>query len=568
MLQFQSKFTIDPALCLGADSSGSGEILFVIDQCSRQDEWVTVGSVKLVDQQILESSHVLTAFTGNRSHQQKQTSSSSQSSHRALEEERARGPQLASGMISSGTKLVAYSTEGHLTCFDRQLSRRIPCEAATLVLMTKRRKPVMIRCAAAARSSDDLFFFSLVGSRSLYVLYFVDSREEGGVVARMSEPIRIESTALEHDGIALLECHPSLSYVVVAGIEGPAEVYSYAPLLQRIRAQTTGAAGDGRHHRHANLDGHGEGHEDQDDDEREPETGSSGTATSKLPPRPRQLSIASATNATKSTGTTAALRKGIFSLFGQQVEVVPDFVLTAVIHAPTPPPLQPSSFGNTVVPPMSRVHKLSMHPSGSLMAVVFEYHTRLDPVPAVPTTASPSRGAAAKSSTESAQSRRATLQSSCVCVYDITAAAMPSSSSSSSSGQDKTRRGSTVVVPTLEALATNHVKYCETDYDLNNHQTDGGARQGQGQGPARQRQGLGAVRQEHHHQRAHRAVFAVCFHPSEPLLLLGVAARYIGRQVSKAGSSGKGSSDIEEEDEDYDAAEGGEAIDRQEVTLW
>ena len=547
MLQLHNKLTIDPALCLGTDSSGSGEILFVNDQCSRQDEWITVGSVKLVDQQVLESSHVLTAFTGNISNQQKQTSSS-QSSHRAREEERARGPQLASGMLSSGTKLVAYSTEGHLTCFDRQLSRRIPCDAATLVLMTKRRKPVMIRCATAARACDDLFFFSLVGSRSVYVLHFVDSREEGGIVARMTSPIKIESTALEHDGIAILECHPSLPYVVVAGIEGPAEVYSYAPLLQRIRTQASAVGSDGRHPRHANFEGHGEGHEDQDnsdDDEREPD------ANSRPPPRPRQSSIGSATNANKSTGTTAALRKGIFSLFGQQVEVAPDFLLIATIAAPSPPSLQPSSFGSTVAPPMTKVHKLSMHPSGSLMAVIFEYHTRLDPVPDVSVNAV---NAVPKSHIETAQSRRATLQSSCVCVYDITVSALPSAPSSSS-GQDKTRRG-TAVVPTLEAMAKNHVRYCETD--LGSHQTNGSARRGQAQTQAPE-----AVNQEHHRLRAHRAVFAMCFHPFEPLLLLGLAARYIGGQTGKAGSG-----DSEEEEEDYDVMDGEERSDRQEVTIW
>ena len=567
MLLFQSKHTIDPAVCLGTDSSGSGEILFVNDKCSRQDEWVTVGSVKLVDQQLLESSHVLTAFTGNRSNQQKHASSS-QSAHRAREEERARGPKLASGMISSGSKLVAYSTEGHLTCFDRQLSRRIPCDTATLVLMTKHRKPSMIRCAAAARASDDLFFFSLVGSRSLFVLYFVDSREEGGIVARMTPPIRIASKSLEHDGIVMMECHPSLPYVVLAGTEGSAEVYSYTHLLQRIRAQTTAAGGDRHDHRHASFDGNGEGngdHDNSDDDEREPDAGSSGgAATTAARPtvRPRQLSVGSGTSNNKTAANAGALRKGIFSLFGgHQAEVVQDFVLTAVISAPPSPPLQPSSFGSsTVAPSVSKVHKLSMHPSGSLMAVVFEYHAQSEPATTVPTTASPSRSTAPTSSAETAQSRLSTLQSSCVCVYDITAAALQPPSSSSS-GQDKRKRAP-AVVPTLKAMAMNHVRYCEAELDT--PPTDGGARQRQQPG-----QGQAAVSHERRHLQARRAVFALCFHPLEPLLLLGLAARYVGRHADKTSSSrNAGGSDDEEEEDDYDVAGAGEGSDRQEVTIW
>ena len=440
MLEFESKITVDPAFCIGIDPSGNDEVLFVSDKASQQQEQhrssnVDVGSIQVLEHSLAESVFSLGTFVSSISGDRSTNTSSSPSHHivQARAEEALRGPKLAAGLLSSGSKVVAYSTEGHIACYDRAKARSVLCNAATLVLMTRHRRPVVIRCAAAARAADDVFFFSLVGAPAVHVLYFAPGRD-GSTVARMTAPIRIDSKHLEAEGVTLLECHPTQPHLVVAGADGPAEIFSYAPLLQRLRAIPL-AAVDASFNADASFDA------GADDDNGE-----------NLP-------------SPASAGKRSNMR--LFGLFARSADTPADLALLATITAP---PLKKLDGA------VGRVHRVSLHPAGGLLAAVFEYHNNLS----------------VAASHGGMPFRRAALAT-YVCVYEV---------------------GSLLVLPKgvgrggsgLEAVAANRLRYCEFDPNF---------------APSE------AAEPEPAHVRgAHRAVFSVCFHPAEPLLLLGLVARY------------------------------------------
>ena len=447
MLEEDFRFTVDPASTLCVDTSGNDEVLFVRDTGTSPPHTTDVGSIKVSGHSVDETAFRLGPFE--------------------------RRDILAAGLLSSGSKVVAYSTEGHIACYDRARGRNVPCDAATL----QGRRPAVIRCAAAARAADDVFFFSLVGVPAVHVLYFGPGRD-GSTVGRMTASVRIDSRHLEAGGVTLLECHPTQPYVVVAGADGPAEIFSYAPLLQRLRAVPPSAAGDTSFDADAGVDD--DGHDPAGD---------------------RPPTLGRRRNNPRLFGLFAARRPGAPA----------DLVPLATLAAPPVKKLEGA---------VSRVHRVSLHPAGGLMAAVFEYHNDI--------TAPASPGGTPR--------RRAALATH-VGVYKVGTLVAPTTTNSGV--------GQRLGPPELEAVAANRLWYCEADPK-----------------PA-------AASEPAHMRGAHRAVFSVCFHPAEPLLLVGLVARYPPRGRGSFSNASVPRNDVDEEDENY--AEGGAfegASGQQAVSIW
>ena len=279
MLGSFGSVTLDSSFCVLPED---GSVLYVNDRLSSQESHLDVGKVNLVDQYFDESMHRMSPFTNPLMKR------NSYSNVAVNDVDDIKKPFLPSGLIASTSKLVAYSTEGHISCYDRVAKTSITSVTSALSLMTKGRRPVDIRCAVASRDIDDIFFFSLVGKFDIYVLYFVQNMQMDGEMKTIAKIMLItpQNLILQHHneitnsnrndglialfgvgGITLLECHPTQPYLYIAGIEGTVQIYSYTNLLQKLKINRSSGGGGGlRSSNVNNTDYDNDNEEDEDFD--------------------------------------------------------------------------------------------------------------------------------------------------------------------------------------------------------------------------------------------------------------------------------------------------------------